>query len=115
MRTIVARPLSGEPMSVVPQPKKTIRRAAEQPFKYPLDRAFLEPDWKRFPGYRGVSKEEWESALWQRKNTVKNLAELKEALGELLPDSLALSMERDQRERATMSILITPHMINTMD
>ncbi|TMB28091.1 MAG: lysine 2,3-aminomutase, partial [Deltaproteobacteria bacterium] len=55
------------------------------------------------PGYRAVSREDWESALWQRKNTVKNLAELKEALGKFLPDDLALSMERDIRERATMS------------
>src|SRR5947209_8214342 len=89
--------------------------AADQPFKYPLDRAFVEPDWTRLPGYRGVSRADWESALWQRKNTVKNLAELKEVLGHLLPDDLAASIDRDQRERATMSLLITPHMINTFD
>src|SRR5207245_2245682 len=56
-----------------------------------------------------------ESALWQRKNTVKNLAELKEVLGSVLPDDLAASIDRDQKERATMSMLITPHMINTID
>jgi lysine 2,3-aminomutase len=89
--------------------------ATGQPFKYPLDRGFIEPDWTRLPGYRGVTKAEWESALWQRKNTVKNLRELKEVLGDLLGDELALDMERDQRERATMSILITPHMLNTLD
>ncbi len=88
---------------------------AEQPFRYPLERAFTEPDWTRFPGYRGVTKEEWESALWQRKNTVKNLKELKEALGGLLSDELALDIEKDQAERATMSILVTPHMLNTMN
>jgi lysine 2,3-aminomutase len=91
------------------------RRISEQPFKYPLEREYAEPDWTRLPGYRGVSAAEWESALWQRKNTVKTLAELKRALGEFLPDDLAASIERDQRERATMSLLITPHMINTMD
>src|SRR3979411_3119974 len=48
-------------------------------------------------------------------NTVNNLRELKEALGEHLTDELAADLERDQRERATMSILITPHMLNTMD
>ena len=26
-----------------------------QPFTYPLKRAFVEPDWTRIPGYRGVS------------------------------------------------------------
>src|SRR5439155_10365096 len=43
------------------------------------------------------------------------LAELKEALGAFLTDALAEDMARDIRERATMSMLITPHMINTMD
>jgi lysine 2,3-aminomutase len=90
-------------------------RAAEQPFQYPLRRAFVEPDWRRLPGYRDVSVAEWESALWQRKHTVKNLRELKEALGDLLPDTLLESVARDQRERATMSLLIPPQMINTMD
>lgn len=87
---------------------------AEQPFSYPLARSFEEPDWTRLPGYRTVSRQEWESALWQRRNTIKNLGDLKEALGALLPDDLAASIERDQRERATMSILLTPHMLNTM-
>jgi lysine 2,3-aminomutase len=90
-------------------------RPAEQPFKYPLQRPFEEPDWRRLPGYREVTKEEWESAVWQRKHTVKNLRELKEALGSLLPDALAEGMERDQRERATMSLLVPPQMLNTMD
>jgi lysine 2,3-aminomutase len=91
------------------------RKAGDQPFRYPLERAYAEPDWTRLPGYRGVSRDDWENALWQRKNTVKNLAELKEALGKFLPEDLAQSIERDIRERATMSMLITPHMINTME
>jgi lysine 2,3-aminomutase len=89
--------------------------SAQQPFVYPLERQFHEPDWTRIPGYRGISKADWESALWQRKHTVKSLKELKAALGELLPDSLLMSIERDQKERATMSLLVTPHMINTMN
>ncbi|GMU61604.1 MAG: lysine 2,3-aminomutase [Myxococcaceae bacterium] len=88
---------------------------AAQPFKYPLERQFVEPDWNRLPGYQGTSKQDWESAVWQRKHTVKNLKELKAALGPLLPDSLAESIEKDQRERATMSILLTPHMLNTLN
>jgi lysine 2,3-aminomutase len=46
---------------------------------------------------------------------VKNLDQLRKALGHLLPDDLARSIERDQRERATMSMLVPPQMINTMD
>ncbi len=87
----------------------------EQPFRYPLDRPFVEPDWRRLPGYREVSVSDWESALWQRRHTVKNLRELAEVFGELLPPALLASMERDQRERATMSLLITPQMLNTMN
>ena len=89
--------------------------AGEQPFKYPLDRAFVEPDWRRFPGWKDVTAAQWESALWQRQNTVKSLAELKRVMGELLPDDLAEDVARDARERATMSMLIPPQMVNTMN
>jgi lysine 2,3-aminomutase len=89
--------------------------AAEQPFEYPLRREFVEPEWRRLPGYRDVTVEQWESAQWQRAHTVKNLAELKAALGSHLSDTLAADLERDMRERATMSMLIPPQMLNTMD
>jgi lysine 2,3-aminomutase len=88
---------------------------AQQPFTYPLRKEFVEPDWRRIPGYKEVSQAEWESAVWQRKHTVKNLKELKATLGALLPEELAESIERDQRERATMSLLIPPQMLNTMN
>ena len=94
---------------------QAFRSTATQPFKYPLEREFTEPDWTRLAGYRNVSPADWESALWQRRHTVKNLRELKAALGPLLPDDLLASIDRDQRERATMSLLLPPQMINTMD
>ncbi len=50
-----------------------VAATAPQPFVYPLQREFREPDWTRIPGYRAVSAADWESALWQRKHTVKNL------------------------------------------
>jgi lysine 2,3-aminomutase len=86
-----------------------------QPFNYPLTREFVEPDWTRLPGFKGVTAAEWENAVWQRKNTVKNLRELKEVFGALLPDELAADIEVDQQSAATMSILITPQMLNTMN
>ena len=46
---------------------------------------------------------------------MKNLKEFKEALGDLLTDDLLADIERDQQERATMSMLIPPQMINTME
>jgi lysine 2,3-aminomutase len=89
--------------------------AGDQPFKYPLEKPFVEPDWRRFPGFKDVTRAEWESALWQRQNTVKNLKELKDVMGALLPDDLAESIEKDVAERATMSMLVPPQMINTME
>ncbi len=89
--------------------------ASEQPFGYPLEREFVEPDWRRLPGYRDATAEQWESAQWQRAHTVKNLKELKEALGRYLTDDLAGDIQRDMLERATMSMLIPPQMLNTMD
>src|SRR5215470_19056866 len=79
--------------------RPAVAATAPQPFVYPLQGEFREPDWRRIPGYRSVSVADWESALWQRRHTVKNLKELKEALGHLLPDSLLASVDRDQRER----------------
>ena len=88
---------------------------AGQPIPYPPRREYVEPDWTRIPGYRGVRREDWESATWQRKHTVKNLRELKDALGALLPDDLAQSIATDMEQRATMSMLIPPQMLNTMN
>ncbi|HXG43671.1 MAG TPA: hypothetical protein VNJ71_02820 [Gemmatimonadales bacterium] len=90
-------------------------RPAGQPIPYPPALPYVEPDWTRIPGYKGVTQAEWENALWQRRHTIKSLRELREVLGPLLPDSLAASIARDQEQRATMSMLIPPHMVNTMD
>jgi len=89
-------------------------KPAKQPYKYPSKRSFEEPDWRRFPVWKNVSKKEWESALWQRRHSIKNLGEFKEVLGGHLSDDLYADIERDQKEFATMSMLLPPQMINTM-
>jgi lysine 2,3-aminomutase len=108
---------SGRPLRNLDRPGHRDARAhpAEQPFPYPLRGDFVEPDWRRLPGYREVTVEQWESAQWQRAHTVKNLHELGQAIGPLLTDSLAADIDRDMRERATMSMLLPPQMLNTMD
>jgi lysine 2,3-aminomutase len=88
---------------------------AQQPISYPTRREFVEPDWRRIPGFKDATVADWESSVWQRKHTIKNLRELKSTLGALLPDDLAASIERDQKERATMSLLLPPQMLNTMN
>jgi lysine 2,3-aminomutase len=98
-----------------PTGRQARAHATEQPFRYPLSRAYAEPDWTRLPGYRDVTREQWESAQWQRAHSVKNLAEFKAALGDHLTDDLLTDIARDQAERATMSMLIPPQMVNTME
>ena len=96
-------------------PRRPRAHSAPQPYRYPPQRDFVEPDWRRLPGYRDTSEAEWNSAKWQRLHSVKNLGQLKAVLGDLLPADLEDSIARDQRERATMSMLVPPQMINTMD
>jgi lysine 2,3-aminomutase len=62
-----------------------------------------------------VTRTEWETAQWQRAHTVKNLRQLLAVFGDLFPADLLASVERDQAERATMSMLLPPQMLNTMD
>jgi KamA family protein len=85
----------------------------EQPYQYQR-RELTEPDWRRFPGWSGVPAAEWESAQWQRAHCVKNIRQLREVTGPGLAEAFCADAERDQRERATMSMLVTPQMLNTM-
>ncbi|MCW2861237.1 MAG: Lysine 2,3-aminomutase, partial [Actinoallomurus sp.] len=85
-----------------------------QPYTYQR-RELTEPDWRRIPGWREVTAAEWESAQWQRAHCVKNVRQLKTVMGDLLSDDFYEDLERDQRERATMSMLLPPQMLSTMD
>ena len=85
----------------------------EQP--YPYRRVeLMEPDWTRFPAWRDITAAEWESAQWQRAHCVKNVRQLREVLGDAVDDAFFADLERDQSERATMSMLMPPQMVNTM-
>ena len=87
--------------------------ALEQP--YPYRRVELvEPDWTRLPGWKDVTRDEWESAQWQRAHCVKNVKQLRAVLGAEVDERLFADLERDQAERATMSMLMPPQMVNTM-
>jgi KamA family protein len=85
----------------------------DQPYTYRRQQ-LIEPDWQRLPGWHDVSTADWESAQWQRAHCVKNVAQLRAVYGDLLDDSFYADLELDQAERATMSLLVTPQMINTM-
>src|SRR6478752_5937167 len=82
---------------------------------YPYSRVELvEPDWTRFPGWRDVTAADWASVQWQRAHCVKNVKQLRDLLGDLVDERFYTDLERDQNERATMSMLVPPQMLNTM-
>ena len=85
----------------------------DQPYVY-RRRELTEPDWRRFPGWAAVSAADWESAQWQRAHCVKNARQLRQLMGPGLDEAFLADLERDQGERATMSLLLPPQMLNTM-
>ncbi|MDT0215112.1 lysine 2,3-aminomutase [Rothia sp. ARF10] len=85
----------------------------EQPYVY-RRKELVEPDWTRFPGWRDVTAADWASAQWQRAHCVKNVGQLRDLMGDLLTEDFYADLERDQAERATMSMLVPPQMLNTM-
>ncbi len=85
----------------------------DQPYAY-RHRQLAEPDWRRLPGWAEVTAQQWASAQWQRAHCVKNIRQLRQVIGDGLSESFCADLERDQAERATMSMLVPPQMINTM-
>jgi lysine 2,3-aminomutase len=88
-------------------------RAMPQPYSY-TQHPLVEPDWRRFPGWADVTEDEWRSAQWQRAHCVKNVAQLKGVLGDLVEDRFYDDLAADTQRAATMSMLVTPQMLNTM-
>src|SRR5580658_8896453 len=85
----------------------------EQPYVY-RHTELVEPDWRRLPGWADVTTQDWESAQWQRAHCVKNVRQLRAVLGPHTGEAFYADLERDQAERATMSMLVPPQMLNTM-
>ncbi|GAA1344333.1 KamA family radical SAM protein [Saccharothrix algeriensis] len=90
-----------------------LERPGLQPYTY-ARRELVEPDWRRFPGWREVTARQWRDAQWQRANCVKNPRQLRALLGGLLDERFYDELAADQAELATMSMLVPPQMLNTM-
>ncbi|HEY6593185.1 MAG TPA: lysine 2,3-aminomutase [Asanoa sp.] len=99
----------------MPQPRPTAEATtlAGQPYEY-RRRRLVEPDWTRFPGWAHVTRDQWESAQWQRVHCVKNAKQLRAVLGDLVDETFYADLADDQATTATMSMLVPPQMINTM-
>ncbi len=104
MTSLMSAPVTADPAASA---------AARQPYRY-RQVELVEPDWRRLPGWRAVTDEQWRSAQWQRAHCIKNIAQLRELMGDLLDESFYEDLARDQAERATMSMLVPPQMMNTM-
>ena len=99
-------------MTAIQEPV-TPAAAFDQPYEYA--RAELaEPDWRRFPGWHDVTDAEWRDAQWQRVHCVRNVKQLRALMGDLLEERFYDDLLADQRELATMSMLLPPQMLNTM-
>jgi lysine 2,3-aminomutase len=90
-----------------------VSEPTEQPYVY-ARRELVEPDWRRLPGWRDVTATQWADAQWQRVHCVRNVRQLRALFGDLLTEAFYADLERDQAERATMSLLLPPQMLNTM-
>ncbi|MFD7659749.1 KamA family radical SAM protein [Actinosynnema sp. NPDC059797] len=86
--------------------------ATPQPYTY-TRRELVEPDWRRFPGWRHVTDAQWRDAQWQRAHCVKNPKQLRDVTGDLLTDRFYDDLASDQHHLATMSMLVPPQMLNT--
>ncbi|MBM7774769.1 lysine 2,3-aminomutase [Actinokineospora baliensis] len=79
-----------------------------------LQQDLVEPDWRRFPGWRDITAEQWRDVQWQRSHCVKTPRQLREVTGDLVGDGFFDDVVLDQSTSATMSMLLTPQLVNTM-
>ncbi len=84
-----------------------------QPYEYARHQ-LVEPDWRRFPGWRHITDTQWRDAQWQRAHCVKNPKQLRDVLGDLLDERFYTDLAADQTGFATMSMLVPPQMLNTI-
>ncbi|BBY19368.1 KamA family radical SAM protein [Mycolicibacterium litorale] len=87
--------------------------AADQPYNY-VRKQLWEPDWRRYPGWSAVTDSQWRDPQWQRSHSVKNIAQLRSVVGDLLDERFYADLAADQQYCATMSMLLPPQMLNTM-
>ena len=69
-----------------------------QPYQY-SHHPLVEPDWRRFPGWKDVTVDDWRSAQWQRSHCVKNVGQLKAVLGDLVDERFFADLEADRAGR----------------
>src|SRR6266508_4467589 len=109
---------SGGPVTDLISPDLAVQEPADdhlagQPYAYQRVE-LVEPDWTRIPDWKDITAEQWRSVQWQRAHCVKNVKQLHDVMGGLLEERFYEDLTRDQAERATMSMLLPPQMLNTI-
>jgi lysine 2,3-aminomutase len=101
-------------MTTLIEPEQTgFTGVPDQPYCY-VREELSEPDWRRYPGWATVTESEWRDPQWQRAHSVKNIAQLRAVVGNLLDEGFYADLAADQQQKATMSMLLPPQMLNTM-
>lgn len=78
-------------------------------------RLFRDDDfWKVIPGWASVTREEFGSHLWQLKNSIRKVDQVKKVLGKLATPELMSDIEAGQH-RTPMNIRITPYIFSLID
>ena len=109
------RGLAADPTSIAPAATSARRdRATEQPYAY-RRRELVEPglDPAARLGQRD-GRRVGRRAVAARALRQEHQAAARRSMGDLLEDRFYADLERDQAERATMSMLVPPQMLNTM-
>ena len=70
--------------------------------------------WRQIPGWKAVTKEDFGNHLWQSKNSVKKLSEVKEVLQSRISDEFLEDIEAGLK-LAPMNIRITPYVFALID
>lgn len=70
--------------------------------------------WKVIPGWKDVSRQEFGNYLWQAKNSVKKLREVKDVLQSRISDALMADIQAGI-DLAPMNIRITPYVFSLID
>jgi lysine 2,3-aminomutase len=99
--------------SAAQTPDPGFAASTDQPYTYQRKK-LSEPDWRRYPGWAAVTESQWRDPQWQRAHSVKNINQLRTVMGDLLDDGFYGDLAADQQQRATMSMLLPPQMLNTM-
>ncbi|MDC1174277.1 KamA family radical SAM protein [Bacteriovoracaceae bacterium] len=78
-------------------------------------RNFRDDDfWKSIPAWSQVTREEFGDHLWQQKNSIRKIDQVKKVLGDLATPELMADMEDGQR-KTPMNIRITPYIFSLID